>query len=232
MAKDDFFQEEEKEEVQQEVEKIKLGEDEYTQEELSKLVGIGKVGLEAQEKYKTDLTKVWPEYTKKSQKLIEAEERLKEYEEREKQTLTEKAAQGAELTPEEIKKQALAQAEELGLIHRGNVTQFVNQVLAAKDLINEAEGIIDEAKEQGKPVTTVDELLRYMDETGFKSPSKAYKDMFEGELDQWKEQQLMKVKQPGLVTESFSTAGAKQPEPVKVTKDNLNALIREAMNRE
>lgn len=233
MAKDDFFQEEKEEkQEEQEPEKIKLGEEEYTQEELSKLVGIGKVGLEAQEKYKTDITKVWPEYTKKSQELAEYKEKVKGYEEKEKQALTEKVNQGEQLSPEEVKKQALAQADELGLIHKGNVTQFVNQVLAAKDLINDTEKVVTEAKNDGKPETTVDELLKYMDETGFKSPEKAYKDMFENELDKWKEQQMTKLKQPGMITEGSSTAGAKQPEPVKVTNDNLNSMIHSVLNRE
>ena len=231
MAKDDFFQEEEKQE-EQEPEKIKLGEDEYTQEELQKLVGLGKLGIEAQEKYKTDLTKVWPEFTKKSQKLSEYEEKIKEYEEKDKQALEQKAQTGVELSPEEIRKQALAQADELGLIHKGNVTQFVNQVLAAKDLINESEQIVAKAEEDGKPKTTVDELLRHMDETGIKSPEKAYKDMFEAELDKWKEEQLMKVKQPGLVTEGSSTAGGKQPELVRVTNDNLKQMLSSVLNRE
>lgn len=231
MANNDFFQDDEVKEEKQD-DKIKLGNDEYTQEELSKLVGIGKVGLEAQEKYKTDITKVWPEYTKKSQKLAEYEEKLKEYEEKDKQALTEKVNQGEQLSPEEIRKQALAQADDLGLIHKGNITQFVNQVLSAKDLIHETEQIVDEARKDGKPETTVDDLLRHMDETGIKSPSKAYKDMYEDELDKWKEQQMGKIKQPGFVTESSSTAGAKQPELRRPTNDNLREMLSSVLNRD
>ena len=66
-----------------------------------------------------------------------------------------------------------------------------------------------------------------MDETGIKSPEKAYKDMFETELDQWKEKQLRKITPNGIRTESSSTAGSKEPEPVVVTTQNLKTLLRE-----
>ena len=54
--------------------------------------------------------------------------------------------------------------------------------------------------------------------------------MHEDALDSWKEQQLGKTKKPGLVTETSSSAGSKRPAEVKVTRDNLNQLVSEALS--
>ena len=66
MADTDFFDkpeekvDEPKEEEKQEEAKVKVGEKEYTQDELSKLVGLGEIGAEAEEKFNVKLDKVWP----------------------------------------------------------------------------------------------------------------------------------------------------------------------------
>jgi len=59
--------EEQVEEQAEEVveEKITLGENEYSQDELKELVNLGKIGKEAEEKYNTSIDKVWPEYSRK-----------------------------------------------------------------------------------------------------------------------------------------------------------------------
>ena len=226
----DFFEEpktvvpETKEEVAPE--KISVGEDEYTQEELGKLVGLGKIGQEAEDKFKTDIGKVWPEYTKSRQEVKELTEKLTELE---SQKIEEKAVKGVQLSPEEIKKQAIAQANELGLIHQGNLNQAVASILEGRDLIEQTKNVIKENTEDGKPNTEVDTLLKHMEETGIKIPEKAYKDMFETEIDKWKMDKLNQSKPQGLVTESTSTAGSKQPEPVKVTKQNLQSLIEQSL---
>ena len=64
--KDEFLKEEEipQEKTAQEIEKVKIGEQEYTQEELDRYVKLGKLAQEAEDKYNTKLDRVWPEYTK------------------------------------------------------------------------------------------------------------------------------------------------------------------------
>ena len=112
----------------------------------------------------------------------------------------------------------MSQAEELGLVHKGNIRQFINETLAARDLLEEAEMVIEQEISVGKPKTTVEELLKHMEETGIRIPAKAYKDKFETEIDKWKEIQLAKVS---------STAGAKQPpERTPLTKDTLSDALR------
>jgi len=84
----------------------------------------------------------------------------------------------------------------------------------------------DEAKEVGKPKTTREELLGYMDENGIKNPNSAYKLMFEDELKSWEKSQVDSLRKPGLETDGSSVAGSKAPNPVKVTKDNITEEIK------
>ena len=78
---DDFFLEEPKtEEAETEPEKIKLGEKEYTQDELSKLVGLGETANELETKWNTKIDRLYPEYTKATQERKELEDKLKDLE--------------------------------------------------------------------------------------------------------------------------------------------------------
>ena len=225
---DDFFKKEEEkvEDKPQEItepEKVKVGEKEYTQEELSRLVGLGELGAELETKWNTRLDRLYPEYTEATKERAE----LRKFKEEQEAKLTEeKAKKGEELTPEELKKQALSQAEEIGLVHSGNINNFIAQFLSARDLLDDAEAVLENAKGEGKPQTSVEDLLAYMDQTGIKSPEKAYKDKYEKELDTWKEEQLAKVKANGMQTIDTSTAGGKQPETPPIT--NIDSL-RDAM---
>lgn len=225
---DDFFKKEEEkvEDKPQEItepEKVKVGEKEYTQEELSRLVGLGELGAELETKWNTRLDRLYPEYTEATKERAE----LRKFKEEQEAKLTEeKAKKGEELTPEELKKQALSQAEEIGLVHSGNINNFIAQFLSARDLLDDAETVLESAKGEGKPQTSVEDLLAYMDQTGIKSPEKAYKDKYEKELDTWKEEQLAKVKANGMQTIDTSTAGGKQPETPPIT--NIDSL-RDAM---
>ena len=223
----DFFKKDEEVKVEEtkeeKVETIKVGEKEYTQEELSRKVGLGELADELESKWNTKIDRLYPEYTKSTQELSE----LRKYKEgQEKIELETKSKKGEELSPEELKKQALTQADELGIVHTGNINKFISTFLQARDLIDDAESVVDKAKEDGKPATTVNDLLAYMEETGIKDPAKAYKDKFEPQLDEWKTKQLAKIKADGMQTMDSSTAGSKQPEPQKFT--NLDSL-RDAM---
>ena len=73
MADDNFFKPEENAEVATEIEKVKVGEKEYSQDELSKLVGLGEKWTETETKFNTKMDRVVPEYTKATQKIKEYE---------------------------------------------------------------------------------------------------------------------------------------------------------------
>ena len=217
-----------KEEVK-EPEKVKIGEKEYGQEELSRIVGLGELASELEGKWNTKVDRLYPEYTKATQEREELKKKVEEYE---TVKTEEKAKKGEELTPEETQKQIIAEADKLGLVHKGNVYQFMDAFLQARDMKEDAEAIIAEAVDAGKPTTTVDELFKYMEESGIKNVGLAYKAKFEPELDKWKESQLEKMKNGEMKTLDASSAGAKEPELPKLTNlDSLTDAMKSYFNR-
>ena len=96
-------------------------------------------------------------------------------------------------------------------------------------LLEECAGLEEEVTgEDGRPKFNTEDMLKHMEETGIKSPMKAYKDKYEKELDEWKESELNKTRGSSLPTLS-SMGTNKQPIAPKVTKDNLNEMVREAL---
>jgi hypothetical protein len=210
-----------------EEEKIKLGEDEFSKDELSELVKLGKIGREAEEKYKTKIDRVWPEYTKAQQKLKEFEESQSS---KEKEDIEKKAQSGEELTEDEMRKRAREEAKKLGLMTEEDFELKYTQRREVEKLLDTCKGLEDDINgEDGRPVFKTQDVLEYMQENGIRDPEKAYKVKYEEELDKWKEGVLKKAKPKGLVTEESSPAGSKQPQEVKATKDNLSELINESL---
>lgn len=227
---DEFFDKEEqpKEEVKEEVEKIKVGEAEYTQEELSKLVGLGKTASEYEEKYDRPISQYYPQYQKEHKENIELRDKIKEFE----KTPSQPTVPGEQLSEEQVRTQAIEQAEKLGLLHKGNIKQIIADEIEGYRLLDTIDETITDAKEAGKPSVNSERLLEHMRETGIRVPGKAYNDLFETELDKWKEGQVKKIKPEGMTTQETTTAGSKQPpEPTKVTKDSLQEAIRTHLER-
>ena len=173
------------------------------------MVGLGETASEYETKWNRKIGQFYPDYTQKSQELSDLKKKVEEFETEKTRTKEEK---GEELSPEELKKRALAEADQLGIVHTGNVNKFIDAYLQARDLIDDAEAVVAKAEEDGKPKATQKELLDYMNETGIKNPELAYRAKFDKELDEWKEKQLAKVKKTGMQTLDTSSAGAKQPE--------------------
>src|SRR3990167_4098217 len=101
---------------------ISVGDQSYSQEELNKLVGLGRIGLEAEEKFSTSLDKVWPEYTKKSQRVKELEGQLAELE------ATRQTAPSLTSTDdEETIRQAKDAAKKLGIVTQDDFDALLDQ---------------------------------------------------------------------------------------------------------
>lgn len=207
------------------VTKIKVGEGEYSQDELNRLVDLGKIGVEAEEKFNIKLDKVWST----TQSVINEKKQLEEQLSKLSQNNNQNNQGDDQLTPDQ-KALAKRQIQEL----------FGDEIITKKDLAmyREAErltedvkAVLEGAQVEGKPATTTEKLLDYMNETGVRSPEKAYKLMFENELDKWKEDQIKKIQKSKFVTQETSTAGSKAPSNVVVTRNNLGDLIRESLNR-
>lgn len=229
---DEFFTEDNQNETETPEtieEKIKLGEKEYTQEELSKLVGVASKVEELERQYNTKLDKVWPEYGRSQNELKSVKEQM--------ERLQNQAAGNADMDPETAK-QALEQAKKLGLLTKDSFSEILKENFrelykAEREtdrLVDELDGYEKEINgTDGRPRFDKIAVLEHMRENGFKNPMKAYKDMYEAELDQWKTQQLSQAKNPGMFTTTPSNAGSKVPADVRPTKDNLAEMVSEAL---
>jgi len=229
----DFYKQEPTTGVEPEApEKIKLGEKEYSQDELQKLVGLGEIGAELESKWKTPISEVYKGFTQKSQKLAEIEPEWQQLKRAKEEA--ERTPQPGAPTQEEKEMARKALVELLGgeVVRKDEFDQIYSQRRSAEKLLEDVNLVVSDAKEVGKPETTTEALLQHMQETGIRNPQKAYKDMFEEQLDQWKTEQLNKVKPAGLYTQSASSAGSKQPQTVRITKDNLANMLSEAIGRE
>src|SRR3990167_8257183 len=146
----DFFDkpEEKVEEVkteEAEPEKFKVGEEEFTQEELNKLVGLGKIGAEAEEKYNVKIDKVWPnlQQTINEKKTLEQEiENLKQAK------VATKVEEGVQLSEDEVANQARQEAKKLGLLTTDDVDALVDRRLEAREIREDTQAVVTEAQEK------------------------------------------------------------------------------------
>ena len=228
---DDFFEDKKVDEQTQEPtepEKIKLGEKEYTTEELDKLVGLGEQAVELESKWDTKLDRLMPEYSKSRAELKGLKEQA---EAQAKETIEKKEAQGEEITDEQRAEIVKNEAKKYGLLTKEDFESEYANRRAGEKLLDATEGIINKAVSEGKPKTNVEELLTYMSETGIRDPQTAYEVMYKKELLEIERKALAELKPSGLYTESVSTAGSKEPQPTVVTKDNLGPLLEEVLSR-
>ena len=219
-------------EVVEEPQTIKLGDKEYTQDDLSRLVGLGEIASEAEEKYKTKIDRVWPEFTKKSQQVSDYQRKIEELEAKVNQPIVQQTPtnQPTELTAEQ-KDIARKQLEDLGY-GQSQFRQIVREELAAQDLLASVDSVLGEARENGNPTATPQDLLQYMADEGIKNPSKAYKLMFEDDLAKLQEKRLSEIRPSGMITSNGPKAGGKLPAEVKPTRANLQSLVQAALGGE
>lgn len=222
--KNDFFSEEEQK-AQEEIEKIKLGDQEYDPKELESYIEKGKKVDEYTKKYNTDFDKAWSSYGKTTQENKALKEQLEEIK---SQQQKQQIASPGDLNDEQI---AIAreQARKIGIVTQGDLDTFYSQRRSAEKLLEECsalEGEIDGT--DGRPKFNSEEILQHMTETGIKNPIKAYKDKYESEIDAWKSSELNKSKGQPMPTITNMNP-AKAPAPIKVTKDNLSKLVNEEL---
>src|SRR3972149_3720920 len=157
---DTFF--EDGTEAPQEPSKIKVGEKEYSQDELSSIVGLGETAREIEEKQNTKLDRVFPEFTKSRQELKDLKgelEELRSTQERFKQAVT---GEQEAPDPEALKAQAITQAKALGLLTADEARTIAREERQAERILEEIETLNADAAETGKPKVDGRELLEYM----------------------------------------------------------------------
>lgn len=218
-------------ENQENIEKIKLGEKEYTQEELQNLVGIAEQTQEIETKYNTKMDKVYPAFTKTSQEKAELERRIKDMEE--------KAKIPSNLDEDQVK-QAREAARKIGIVTKDDFAQFMQEHFRTSyQQERQSERLLDECKNlekemdgtNGQPKFKTEEVLQWMADNGGKSPKQAYKMIYEKQIDEFKQRELGKARRPGMVTETGAVAGGKEPPRVPITSDNIGQLVREALGQ-
>lgn len=221
----DFFEKEEEKRTMEQTDipqNIKIGDKEYTPEQLAESVGLADKVRDLESQWSTKIDRLMPEYTKKSQEAAEAR---RELEDLKKAQLDKKTQEGGQLTSEETAKQVREELRKFGVMFKDEFAPTYSNQRAAEKLIDDAKNIVSQAENDGKPKTSLESLINYMDENGIKNPEKAYKLMFENELDEWKEKQISKIKGSNMVTQTQSSAGSKSPAPVVVTKGNLGDVL-------
>ncbi len=212
---------------QTELEKIKLGDREFTQDELLQKVGLADQVSELEGKYNTKLDRVWPEYGRSQNELKEARSKLAEYEQQ-KQS-------GAPVDPTQAQ-EAIKAARSLGILTKedGVVTKAEFRQLLQEE--RETEKLLDTVRgyekdidgKDGRPKFSAVEVLEHMRDTGIKDPMRAYKDRYETQLDSWKQSEIGRAKSKGMYTTTGSQ-GNKQPVDIKPTTANLHELVSEAL---
>lgn len=209
---------------------IKLGEDSYTQEELENLVGLGKIAKESERKYNKPINKFWPEYNRAQQEIVDLKQKLLD------STKPEPVMESPEPTNLTSEQKQLVREQLKDIfgdepVTRKELDSFYSNRKNADKLISDTESVVQKAKADGLPETSLESLFTYMNETGVSKPEIAYKLMFETELDKIKQQKLSSLKQPGIVTMNSSTAGGKNlpTEKVKITRSNIHEVMRNFM---
>lgn len=221
---------------QQVVEKIKIGEEEFTPEEAQEYIKLGKLGREMEEKWNTKIDRIYPEFSKSQNELKE----LREAEATRNATPPAPVTNPEDALDEETIQRARKEARKIGIVTEDAFDEFLGNKFRdyfvrarfEEKLIDRMDGLARDLNgEDGRPRFDQKEVVEFMRNNGVSDPEVAYKIMHEKELDAWKAQQLTAAKREGLYTENTSTAGGKQPAAVKPTADNLSQLVAEALER-
>lgn len=226
----DFF--ETKTENEEQANTLKIGEKEYTQEEVESMVSRAEQIAELENKYNTKVDKVWPEYGKSQNKLKQLEQELEEL--RSKATQQPEPMEGG--LDEASIAQAREQAKKIGIVTEDqfgeymakSFRQFYTQERSAEKLIEQGQALEKQIDgSDGRPKFDLENILEYMAETGHKDLMKAYKDKYDSELDKWKEEQIKREKGNPFVTQESSFRADRSPSPIKPTEDNIYQLVAE-----
>jgi len=219
---------EQTEQEEQEEQKISLGDQEFTSDELQELVGKAKKVSEFEEKQGQpweEVTKSWGQRGERIGELkkeVEELRALKEQEEKPKEQLDQEA----------IEKQIRQEAQKYGLVFKDELkdeaSRIFTQLREGEKMMSRVKKVIRTNANQGYPKTTEKDLLEYMkDPNNPADPEKAYKLMFEDEIEKVRNKKLDSIRKPGMQTETKSTAGGKTYVPPKVSKENLTQTLRD-----
>lgn len=212
---------------------------EYDPTEAQSLIDKGRQTSELEKQWNTSVDKVWPEYGKLTEtvKTTAAErdalqQKIAQYEAKEnagtdtpqdRRAAQEAARQLGIPLNEDLEKTYIKKEDlEKYLETRDQQAEARNEILAkAGDLEKEIDG------SDGRPSFNKKAVLAYAG--AYKSPTleAAYEEMHKAQLDKWKSEQVNSQKSKGLKT--LGAGGAKEAREIKVTDDNVDALLTESL---
>lgn len=202
--------------------KVKLGEREYTNEELSELVGLGQRAKEVGSSH-GGFDKFVSEWGKKSERIGELKQQLEALEG------SKNSSDVGEV--EDQLEQARQAAKKIGLVLKDDLDSYYQNRRTAERLVEscqELETKIDGT--DGRPKFDTQKVLEFMEQNpGFTDPERAYKALHLDEVASWSAEQIRK-KKPGMTT-TTETNTNKSPARVTPNKENLWALVAEEMNQ-
>lgn len=189
-------------------EKIKVGEKEIPVDKLADLVARGEEYSALQKEYPDiKFPELSKDYTQKSQ-------RLKEIDDKEKEEIKKKEKTDVETREEVAKKQVMEMlTPEIKKIIKGEFEGFSAESgyekLVAK-LQSEFDG------EDKRPQFKRDEMEKYMEEQGIANPKIAYEYKFKDELKEWEKENEEKNEKKIPFSEKLSGGGMNIPKPKKL----------------
>lgn len=207
---------------------ITIGEKQYTQDDLTKLVGLGERAAEIEKNYGS-FDKFVSESGRRADEIGKYKKQLQEIELQKQAEEEARKSAPPTLTPEQIEQARRQLTELLGgePITQANFTKMYVNMRQGEKLIEECDDLAGEINGQdGRPKFDRDEIITYMAETGIKKPLLAYKDKYENEIKQWEAGQLAKESKKMATMEPAGVAEVRQP---KTTKDNLAQMISESL---
>lgn len=213
-------QEETEEATEPEVQRTKIGDQEYTSEELSELVGLGARAKDIGNSH-GGFDKFVSEYGRKSERIGELNKKLEEVEK------SKSSGESTEVVGDQME-EARQAARKLGIVLKDDLDGYYQNRRSAEKLIENCqtlEGNIDGT--DGRPKFDTTKVLEFMNQNpGFTDPERAYKAMNLDEISNWSAEQISRKKSKGINTVT-ETSTNKVPEPVRANKDNLHSLISE-----
>lgn len=232
------------------IEKLKIGDAEYTPEEAAEFIGLGKKTREYEQKWNTKLDTVWPEYGKLTQErktLAQERDTYKSQVEQAQQEIAQfRKENPGEKVPEDLQAE-LQKARELGFTFKDDIEkagylkkddlekwyqeQRANEK-AVEAITSQADNLAKEFDgKDGRPRFNKKTVLAYAAAYQIKDLKAAYEDMYSDELKAWGEKETQSVQKPGMKTLS-APKGAKAPTETKMDGSNFKARLSETLWKE
>jgi hypothetical protein len=231
-----FF--EDKEEEQEEVSTtVKVGDAEFSQEELDELIGAGRKLKDIEAKQGQPIDEVLKSWGKRGERLGEWKRvtGAKKPDEFLAKVNEEKAKTPEQLTKEEMKLKVLAEAREYGILTREDLKldslmtrEDYEKIKHGEKTLRDVKRTISKNVRSGYPATSTEALLKFMSDPKNPGDAKnAYDVMFKNEIKEVDMKKLNSLKGQPIYTDNKQTAGGKEFKPKKPS--DLDSL-RKAMS--